>query len=81
MERTCRCTSWPALRRMAVIKLPPNGIIMLNWAVAFLILAVIAALFGFSGIAGTAMNIAWILAVVGIVAAIAFFVLGRRPPL
>jgi uncharacterized membrane protein YtjA (UPF0391 family) len=58
-----------------------DGIIMLNWAVAFLILAVIAALFGFSGIAGTAMNIAWILAVVGIVAAIAFFVLGRRPPL
>jgi uncharacterized membrane protein YtjA (UPF0391 family) len=66
---------------MAVIKLPPKGIIMLNWAVAFLILAVIAALFGFSGIAGTAVNIAWILAVVGIVAAIAFFVLGRRPPL
>ena len=30
---------------------------------------------------GTAVNIAWILAVIGIVAAIALFVLGRRPPL
>ena len=56
-------------------------IVMLSWAVTFLIVAVVAALFGFSGIAGTAVNIAWILAVVGIIAAIAFFVLGRRLPL
>ena len=52
---------------------------MLSWAIAFLVIAIVAALFGFSGIAGTAVNIAWILAVIGIIAAIAFFVLGRRP--
>jgi len=56
-------------------------IAMLNWAVIFLIIAVVAAIFGFSGIAGAAVNIAWILAVIGIVLAIAFFVMGRRPPL
>jgi uncharacterized membrane protein YtjA (UPF0391 family) len=35
---------------------------------------------GFSGIAGTAVNIAWISPVVGIVLALIFAVLGRRPP-
>lgn len=54
---------------------------MLNWAVIFLVIAVVAAIFGFSGIAGAAVNIAWILAVIGIILAIAFFVIGRRPPL
>jgi uncharacterized membrane protein YtjA (UPF0391 family) len=54
---------------------------MLGWAVVFLVVGLIAAVLGFSGIAGTAVNIAWILAVVGIVVAIVFFVLGRRPPL
>jgi uncharacterized membrane protein YtjA (UPF0391 family) len=54
---------------------------MLNWAVIFLVIAVVAAIFGFSGVAGAAANIAWILAVIGIVLAVAFFVMGRRPPL
>jgi uncharacterized membrane protein YtjA (UPF0391 family) len=53
---------------------------MLSWAVAFFIIALIAALFGFTGIAGTAVNIAYILAVIGIVLAIVFLVIGRRPP-
>jgi uncharacterized membrane protein YtjA (UPF0391 family) len=35
---------------------------------------------GFTGIAGTAVNIAWILAVIGIVLAIVFLLMGRRPP-
>jgi uncharacterized membrane protein YtjA (UPF0391 family) len=56
-------------------------IYMLNWAVIFLVIAVVAAIFGFSGIAGAAANIAWILAVIGIILAVAFFVMGRRPPL
>jgi uncharacterized membrane protein YtjA (UPF0391 family) len=56
-------------------------IYMLNWAVIFLVIAVVAAIFGFSGVAGAAANIAWILAVIGIVLAVAFFVMGRRPPL
>jgi len=54
---------------------------MLSWAVTFLIIALIAALLGFTGIAGTAVNIAWILAVIGIVLALVFFVMGRRPPI
>jgi len=53
---------------------------MISWAVTFLVVALIAAVLGFSGIAGTAVNIAWILAVVGIVLAIAFALMGRRPP-
>jgi uncharacterized membrane protein YtjA (UPF0391 family) len=36
---------------------------------------------GFSGIAGTAVNIAWILFVVGLILAVVFLVLGRRPRL
>jgi uncharacterized membrane protein YtjA (UPF0391 family) len=53
---------------------------MIGWAVTFLIVAVVAAVLGFTGIAGAAVNIAWILAVIGIVLAIIFMVIGRRPP-
>ncbi len=52
---------------------------MLSWALTFLIIGLVAAVFGFSGIAGAATNIAWILFVVGIVLAIVFAVMGRRP--
>ena len=34
---------------------------MLRWAVVFLVVAIIAGVFGFSGVAGAATNIAWIL--------------------
>ena len=54
--------------------------IMFGWAVTFFIIAIIAGLLGFSGIAGTAVNIAWILFVVGLILAIVFALLGRRPP-
>lgn len=54
---------------------------MLSLALTFLIIGLIAAVLGFSGIAGTATNIAWILFVVGIVLAIIFAVIGRKPPL
>jgi len=53
---------------------------MLSWAVTFFIIAIIAAVLGFSGIAGTAVNIAWILAFLGIILALVFMVMGRRPP-
>jgi len=53
---------------------------MLSWAVTFFVIALIAAFLGFSGIAGAAANIAWILAAIGVVLAIVFFVSGRRPP-
>lgn len=53
---------------------------MIYWAAVFLVIALVAGLFGFSGIAGTAVNIAWILFVVGLVLALVLFVFGRRPP-
>lgn len=53
---------------------------MIGWAVTFFIVALIAAVLGFTGIAGAAVDIAWILVVIGIVLAIVFMVIGRRPP-
>ncbi|NKI36201.1 DUF1328 domain-containing protein [Wenzhouxiangella sp. XN79A] len=52
---------------------------MLGWALVFLVVGLIAGVLGFSGIAGAATQIAWILFVVGIVLAIIFAVVGRRP--
>ena len=51
---------------------------MIGWAVTFFIIALIAGIFGFTGIAGAAVNIAWILFVVGLILAIIFAVVGRR---
>ena len=52
---------------------------MFNWAFIFLVVALIAAVLGFTGIAGAATNIAWILFVVGLIVAAVFFFMGRRP--
>jgi uncharacterized membrane protein YtjA (UPF0391 family) len=54
--------------------------IMIYWAAVFLIIALVAAVLGFTGIAGTAVNIAWILFIVGLIVAVIFFALGRRSP-
>lgn len=54
---------------------------MLGWAITFLLVGLIAAVFGFTGIAGTATNIAWILFVVGLILAIVFAIAGRKPPI
>ncbi len=53
---------------------------MLNLAVVFLVIAIIAAILGATGVMGMAMDMAWILFVVGIILALIFWVLGRRPP-
>jgi uncharacterized membrane protein YtjA (UPF0391 family) len=47
----------------------------------FLVIAIIAGVFGFSGIAGTASQIAWILFVVGLILALLFLLMARRPPI
>ena len=52
---------------------------MISWAITFLIIALIAAVLGFSGIAGTAVNLAWICAIIGIILALVFGLIGRRP--
>jgi uncharacterized membrane protein YtjA (UPF0391 family) len=58
---------------------------MLYWAAIFLVVALIAALFGFGGIAGAAVNIAQVLFFIFIVLFIVALVLnlfrGRRPPI
>lgn len=50
---------------------------MISWAVTFLIIALIAGVLGLSGIAAAAVDIAWILFVVGLILSITFFVIGR----
>lgn len=53
---------------------------MLNWAVTFLVIALIAAVLGFGVLAGTAMEIAKILFFVFIVLFILSFFMGRKGP-
>ncbi|WP_114187082.1 DUF1328 domain-containing protein [Microvirga aerophila] len=56
---------------------------MLGWAVTFLIIALVAALFGFGGIAGTAVEIAKLIFFVAIVlfaiSAVIGLMRGRAP--
>ena len=51
---------------------------MLAWSVTFLIVALIAAALGFTGLAGTAVGIAKILFVVFLVLFLSSLLLGRR---
>lgn len=53
---------------------------MLSWAVTFLIIALVAAVFGFTGIAGTAVWIAKLLFVVFLILFIVALLFKRRPP-
>lgn len=53
---------------------------MFSWAILFLIVALVAAVLGFTGLAGTAVNIAWMLVVVGLILFVVFAVIGRRGP-
>src|SRR5437762_12672169 len=54
--------------------------IMLNWAISFLVIALIAAVLGFGVLAGTAMEIAKLLFFVFIVLFLVSFLVGRRSP-
>jgi uncharacterized membrane protein YtjA (UPF0391 family) len=62
---------------------PQEDTTMLQWALTFFVLAIIAGLVGLTGIAGAAANVAWILfvafLVLMIVAAVANAVRGRPP--
>ena len=51
---------------------------MLRWSVIFFVIALVAALFGFGGIAGDAAGIARILFVAFLVIAALSFLFGRR---
>lgn len=53
---------------------------MLYWAMMFFVFALIAAILGFTGIAGAAIGIAKILFFVFLIAFVVSLVLGRRAP-
>ena len=54
---------------------------MLNWAISFLVIAIIAAFLGFGNIAGTSMEFAKILFFIFLVLAVVSFLFGwKRPP-
>lgn len=53
---------------------------MLRWALVFLVVAIIAAVFGFGGIAGEAAWIARILLFVFLILFVGAFILGRKGP-
>lgn len=53
---------------------------MISWAITFLVIALIAAVFGFTSIAGTAIGFAKILFIVFLVLFIVSFIMGRRGP-
>lgn len=53
---------------------------MLYWAVVFLVVAIIAGIFGFTGIAGTSIWLAKVLFFVFIVLFIISLIFGRRTP-
>ena len=52
---------------------------MFYWAAVFLVIALVAGVLGFGGIAGISSNIAWILFVVGLIVAVVLFLRGRAP--
>lgn len=52
---------------------------MFSWALAFFLIALIAAVFGFGGIAVSAVGIAKIIFVVALILAVVSLVAGRRP--
>jgi uncharacterized membrane protein YtjA (UPF0391 family) len=51
---------------------------MIAWAATFLILALVAAVLGFTGVAGVATQVAWVLFVTGLILAVIFALFGRR---
>jgi len=60
-----------------------RGYFMLGWALIFMVIAIIAAIFGFGGIAGTATSIAvilfWIFLAIFIITLIVGMFRGRGP--
>lgn len=69
---------WEGHRKMAHKYNPYKLIIMLRWTVTFIILAIIAAVFGFGGIAAGAASIAKILFFIFLILFVISLFTGRR---
>ena len=57
---------------------------MLNWALMFFVVAIIAAALGVGGVAGMSAHIGWLLAVIGVIVIVVSMLTGRRrggPPI
>ena len=57
---------------------------MLNWALMFFVVAIIAAALGVGGVAGMSAHIGWLLAVIGLIVLVVSLATGRRrggPPI
>lgn len=64
----------------AAVGRDPFGGIMLYWAAVFFVIALLAAIFGFGGIAASAAGVAKILFFVFLILALLSFIFGRRVP-
>jgi uncharacterized membrane protein YtjA (UPF0391 family) len=82
--RTVAAPARGALRGLSVASItgqnPRRRLSMFYWAIVFLIIAIIAALFGFGGIAASAAGAAKIVFFVAIILAVISFLSGRRTP-
>jgi uncharacterized membrane protein YtjA (UPF0391 family) len=54
---------------------------MLQWALTFFVIALIAAFLGFGGVAGMSAEIGWIFVVLAVIFLIVGVLSGRRPPI
>lgn len=52
---------------------------MVSWAITFFLIALVAAVFGFGGIAGDAAWIGQVLLVVFLILAVVSMIMGRKP--
>jgi uncharacterized membrane protein YtjA (UPF0391 family) len=52
---------------------------MLSWAITFFVIALVAAVLGFRGVAGLSANIGYLFAVIAVVFLVVALVTGRGP--
>ncbi len=53
---------------------------MLHWALVFFVIALLAALLGFNGVAGLSAEFGWIFAVLAVILLAVGLLTGRTPP-
>lgn len=53
---------------------------MLSWALTFFVVALVAALLGFQGVAGMSAEVGWLFAVLAVIFLLVGLIAGRRPP-
>jgi uncharacterized membrane protein YtjA (UPF0391 family) len=53
---------------------------MLHWALTFFVIALVAAVLGFGGVAGLSANIGYLFLVVAVIFLLVGLISGRRPP-